>query len=75
MILIFILFYTDLRFIRCDFWSPNETGGELRPLRAECGVSGVWSYFITNFQSFFFELLRLRRFSLARGQCDATPRG
>ena len=25
--LIFILFHTDLRFIRFDFWSPNETGG------------------------------------------------
>ena len=43
------------------------------PLSAECGASGVWSYFITVFQS-SFELLRLRRFSLARGQCDATPR-
>jgi hypothetical protein len=35
--LIFILFYTDLRFIRCDVWSPNETGGVVGRVR------GVWS--------------------------------
>ena len=37
--LIFILIHTDLRFIRFDFWSPNETGGscvDRVPLSAEC---------------------------------------
>ena len=34
--LIFILFHTDLRFIRFDVWSPNETGSCVGQSAAEC---------------------------------------